>query len=231
MHTQLAPSSVGIASVILAIGVLATGCAIHETAGVGTAAVAAPSTPVNLTSHGVNEAGKSSSQILADAKRVALAARSVHLVGDLGDGRTLNLILTNAGETAGTVTEPGKGPLQLVVLNPATVYAATSKTGGRYVRLPQTDAAQISKLFNMRTLMTGTLTPNATSARQIVKTGVTTQDGQDQIGLKDTSSEGGMLYVADSAAAPYPLRIKGKGNLVFSDWNKAVTVKVPSASI
>lgn len=216
-------TDVSVAIVVVAIGALATGCGTHETAGIGTAAATTSSMPQGLTSRGVNEAGKSSSQILVDTRRMALAARSVHVAGDVGDGVTIDMVLTNAGQAQGTLTESGKVE-QLVVLNPTTVYAETSKTGGRYVRLRQADAVRVSKSFNMGSLIADALTPTGTA----VKAGVISTGGRKQIGLKDTS-DGSMLYVADNAAAPYPLRIieSGKRGVVFSDWNKTVTVRVP----
>jgi hypothetical protein len=214
-----------LATVLLATGVLAAACVSHKTGGIGKAA-ATTRTPQSLKSHGVNEAGKSSTQILADAKRVALAARSVHVAGDAGGGVTIDMVLTSNGQVEGAFNPPGKA-MQVVVLDPTTAYAKTDKTGGRYVRLPQANAEQISKTFSMHNLISDALTPVGTAS----KSGVTKQGGQDQIGLKD-SSDGSMLYVADSSGAPYPLRItqSGGGGVVFNNWNKTVTVSVPGGT-
>ena len=221
-----ATTGIGLATTILAAGILTAGCASRETEGNGKPVAATASAHQDAKSSSVDEAGKSSKQILADAKRVALAAESVHLAGDVGNGVSLDLVLTNAGQAKGTLTQAGRVQ-QIVVLNPTTVFAATSKTGGRYVRLPQANAAEVSKSFNMSRLLADGLTPDG----PVAKAGVTSQGGHHLIGLKDTS-DGSVLYVADSAAAPYPLRIAQStgGAVTFNDWNKKVTVQVPGAT-
>lgn len=220
-----AATGVGFAAVVLAAGVLAAGCTAHHTSGSAKSTATSSGKPEALTAHGVKESGKSSNQILADARRIALAARSVHVAGDLGNGVTLNMVFTAGGQAKGTLTQSGQTE-QLLVLGQSTVYAATSKTGGRYGRLPQANAAQVSKSFSMNGVISDALTPDGTA----VKDGVTEKGGSSQIALKD-SSDGSMLYIADNAGSPYPLRITNKSGsgVVFSDWNKTVTVKVPGS--
>ncbi len=217
-----AATGIGFAAVVLAAGVLTTGCTAHHTSGSAKSTATSTSKPEALVAHGVKESGKSSSQILADARRIALAARSVHVAGNLGNGVTIDMVFTVGGQAQGTLTQSGQAE-KLIVLDPSTVYAATSKTGGRYARLPKANAAQVSKSFSMNGVISDALSPQGTA----VKAGVTSNG---QIALKD-SSDGSTLYITDSAGNPYPLRIANKGGsgVVFTEWNKTVTVKAPGS--
>jgi len=63
--------------------------------------------------------------------------------------------------------------------------------------------------------------------------GTETLNGNAAVKLKPQTGPG-ILYIADDAEHPYPLRIddaaNGKGTITFSDWGADVTIAAPPGS-
>jgi hypothetical protein len=192
-----------------------------------------------------DEASKSATAILADAKRAALAAGSARVTGTIHDaGQTigLDLKITRRGG-GGTMTLQGS-KLDIIRLGksvyiraPSSFYekvgagkAAGQLLNGRWLKAPAStpDFADLASLTDMNAFVAEALKPDGT----VSKGGQTTIDGQKAIELK--SSKGGSLYVA-ATGKPYPIEFKGdggsSGTLKLSDWGSATAPTAPKNAI
>jgi hypothetical protein len=197
------------------------------------------------SSSGNGVAAKAPAEIVAATKAAADAARSAHVYGSIvsnGSPITLDLDLaTGAGR--GRLALNGLG-FELIQTH-GTVYikgssafyrhiggaAAAQLLQGRWLKAPTTspEFASISSLTDLHRLVDGTLANHGTLA----KTPTRTVNGQQVVGLRDTS-RGGILYVA-STGKPYPVQLanegKSGGTVSFDRWNESLSIKPPANAI
>ncbi len=181
-------------------------------------------------------------QILAKATTAAKAQTSVHVAGkgsNNGQAFGLDMRLRAGGGGIGSVSI-GTDKIQLVSTG-TDVYIKADKAywttsagaataaviGDRWVKAAASSAAfaPIAQLGDFTTSLENYLKPDST----ITKGDQSTVDGQPAIALVSTN---GKLWVA-TTGQPLPLKIdSGKQGdaLSFSDWGKAVDVKVPTDS-
>lgn len=186
------------------------------------------------------EASKSGSMILADARQAALAADSVHVVGEVHNaGQAISLDLSLARDSGGgTITLDGSRVDVVRVANTAYIRAGAdlyrrfnvaTATGrllaGKWVKVPTATQkfAQLVALTDLYSFMTRSLTATG----KVTKGAVKTVGGQKAIELRST--HGASLYVATSGK-PYPIeftsRVAPAGTVLLGDWNSA---KAPTA--
>lgn len=192
-------------------------------------------------------ASKSAEQIVAEAKKAADSASSVHVSGSIVTGGTpvtLDLTLASGKGATGEISENGVS--FKLVMTGDTVYmsgspefyrriggnAAVQLLAGKWLKAPATggEFASFGSLANMRTLIDSTLTSHGTLAKGST---TTTVGGQSAIAVNDTT-KGGTLYVA-TKGNPYPLQIvkagSESGKITFDRWNQSVTITPPSNSV
>jgi hypothetical protein len=191
-------------------------------------------------------ASKSPQQILAAARQAAANASTVHVAGSMTDnGKPIQLDLRmDATQGAvGRIAESGQS-FQLIRVGTAVYIkgtkafyksiggpAAAQLLGGKWLKAPSggKDFQSLVQVTSMRPLVKKALSPEGT----VTKTGTSTVQGQQVVGLKD-SSGGGVLYVAATGTA-YPVQITGgsgqKGKITFTDWNESVDVKAPKNAV
>jgi hypothetical protein len=192
------------------------------------------------------EEDKTASQILADARRAATGAGSVHVTGTILDsGTRLKLDLHAGGATgSGTISFRGS-PIQVIRIGktlymkaPASFYTATgannataSLLDGKWLKASATqkDFAELAQLTRLEDLLQLTTKPDG----KISKSGTSTVGGVTVIELKD--DKGGSLYIA-TKGKPYPVALRGKdatssGNVRFADWGEAVEARAPKGAV
>jgi len=193
---------------------------------------------------GGGESAKPAAQILTDAQAAANSADSVHISGTVAQGAgtapgaataTIDLVLTSSGDGREQITGAGQN-LEVIKVG-QVIYVkglkAPGATGG-YQQLPASDprAASLVAQLDKKSVF-----------EQIVKTGsAPTISGTETVGgqaaVKITPGGGvGVLYVADDAAHPYPLKVETTpaggtaggptGALVFTDWNAHAVITAP----
>jgi hypothetical protein len=191
-------------------------------------------------------ASKSPTQVVADAKRAADGAASVHVVGSVvneGKPLTIDLELLAGKGGRGRITLEGLS-IDLVRLA-RSVYikgseafyshiagpAAAQLLKGKWLKAPENSGnfASLASLTDLGKLIDTTLASHGT----LVLGSTSTVEGQKAIEVKDTS-QGGVLYVA-STGSPYPVEIsKGGGRggkIIFNRWNKPVSITAPANAI
>jgi hypothetical protein len=191
------------------------------------------------------EAKKTPEQVVADARKAAVAAGAVHVSGsivDAGGPLTLDLTLVKGAGGRGTMSERGL-TFQLVRLGDKAYIKGSegflkqfagstiarllhgkwlegSASSGRLAALaPLTD---IEKLF----------TASLGSHGKLKNDGETTYRGRAVVAIRDTT-QGGTLYVA-AEGTPYPVAIKGarnQGAIAFDDWNTRAPITAPKAAV
>jgi len=206
---------------------------------------------------GGSEAGKPAAQILSDAQASAQAADSVHISGTIARSAstlspspapattaTIDLVLTSSGDGREQITGAGQN-IDLIKVGP-TLYVkgltAPGATAG-YQRLSATDsrAAPLVAQLDKKAVFAQLIKTGDTAA----VTGSATVNGQPAV--KITPSSGvGVLYVADDATHPYPLKVETSppasaatgaaqptaaagptGALMFTDWNAHTVISAP----
>ncbi len=191
-------------------------------------------------------ASKSPEAIIAATKAAADAAGSVHVAGSITSGSTpltldMNLVAGKGGR--GRISENGIGFELIVVGN--TVYingspafyrkiggsAAAQLFQGKWLKASATggDFSSIASLTNLSKLVDTTLANHGT-----LKIGATTTvDGQQVVGVTDTSKHG-TLYIA-TTGKPYPIQISkdgsGGGKITFDRWNAPVSLAAPANAV
>jgi hypothetical protein len=191
-------------------------------------------------------AAKTTNEIVAGAKVLADAAKSVHVAGSIRSAGTpiaLDLTLLAGKGGSGQLSQNGLS-FQLIQIH-GTVYIkgsaafyrniagaqAAQLLQGRWLKAPATSGslAPLASLTNLTKLVDTTLPAHG----PLKKGAVTTVNGQKAIGVTDTST-GGTLYVA-TTGPPYPIEIamggRGAGAVTFSQWNQPVTVIAPASAI
>jgi hypothetical protein len=191
-------------------------------------------------------ADKSPEQMLLATKAAAASAASVHIAGSIVSGGkpiSLNMELVAGHGGKGTIAQEGFS-IDLVQVG-GSVYingsdafykhvagsAAAQLLHGKWLKAPagSGELASLSQLTNLSKLIDAALASHGTLARG----SQTTVDGQQAVGLKDTT-KGGTLYLA-TTGQPYPLEIVKSGSeggkVVFDHWNKPVTLSAPANAI
>jgi hypothetical protein len=200
-------------------------------------------------SAGGGEASKPAAQILADAEAAAQAADSVHISGtvaraggsaaDAPATATLDLVLTSSGDGRETITGTGENIDLIKVGQMLFVKGLSSPDGGGYQRLSVQDprAAPLAAQLDKKSVFGQLIRPGA----QPTVTGTATVAGQLAVALVPGGGTG-VLYVADDAANPYPLKVETTptdpatgaatpgpaGALTFSDWNAHAVIAPPA---
>jgi hypothetical protein len=189
---------------------------------------------------------KTPAEILAGAKAAANAAYSAHVSGSLSSGGStitldLDLVAGKGGrgqlaenglsfeliETGGYVYIKGSPAFYSHIAGPATAQLFT----GKWLKAPATSGnfASLAALTNLHSLIATALQGHGTLA----KGAAATVDGQQVIGVTDTTN-GGTLYVA-TTGQPYPIEVAKQGGsggeIRFGSWNEAVTIAAPAGAV
>lgn len=197
------------------------------------------------SSKGNGVAAKTPTQIVAGAKILADAAKSVAVSGTVRTASspiTVDLLLLAGKGGRGLISENGLS-FQLIQIH-GTVYikgsagfyrqiagpAAAQLLQGRWLKAPASSGnlAPLASLTDLSKLLDTALAAHG----PLTKGHVTTVNGQKVIGVTDTST-GGTLYVA-STGPPYPVQITtggGGGGINFTGWNQPVSVFAPANAI
>jgi hypothetical protein len=198
------------------------------------------------SSTGNGTASKSAAAILAQAKAAAAGAASAHVVGaivDQGKPLALDMQLVSGKGGKGRITLEGRS-IQLiqvgrsVYINGSRAFyrhvagaAAAQLLQGKWLKASATASnfASLASLTNLGKLIDTALASHGTLARA----GRKTVNGQQAIGVTDTS-RGGTLYVA-TTGAPYPLEVvksgASGGRITFDRWNQAVALTAPAGAV
>ena len=211
---------------------------------VALAMAACGSTGSHGSSNGV--ASKTANQIVARATQAIDRVSSVRVRGTVADSSAhvmLDLNLVNGKGAPGSMSENGLSFSLITVGGRAYIHgsssfwkqfggaAAVRQLQGKWLRASSDsgDFASFSSLTNLRKLLSGLLAGHGA----LTKGAQSTIDGRRAIALHDTSKHG-TLYVA-TTGTPYPLRIVNGGpdggELDFSDFDAAVSLKPPASSI
>jgi hypothetical protein len=207
------------------------------------AAVAAGCGGGGASSNG--ESAKSATAVFNDAKRAAVAAKSVHVAGALNDaGRSLDLDLVLAhGKGKGTMAESGLSFEIVRIGNAAYIKgtdaflrqfagaAAAQLLHGKWLKGPVSSGplSSLAPLTDIVKLFDGAFGTHGKLANK----GETTFDGQKVVAIKD-ASDGSTLYVA-ATGTPYPVAAteggKTKGSVAFDHWNDSVSIDAPKGAV
>lgn len=183
---------------------------------------------------GKRESDKPADQILHDAQVAADNASSVHIVGEVLRGSTrakLDLLLAGNGDGREQITTAGHTIEIVKVGQVVFVRGIPGLSGTGYRRLPLADprGAQLARAVDKKVVFDQLI--NAKDTVTIV--GRETVNGSAAVKLKPQAGPG-ILYIADDAEHPYPLRIdstaSGESAVSFSDWDADVTIKPPPGS-
>ena len=192
------------------------------------------------------EAGKPAAQVLADAKKAAVGATSLHVSGSIesnGTPTTLDLSLAKGKGGRGSMSTSG---LQFELIRTGgTVYirgsdaflehyagSAAKLFHGKWLKAPATTGqlASLAQLTSPSALF-GTI---AAHHGTLVNDGLKTYKGLKVVEIRDTS-DNSKLYVAATGIA-YPVAIVGgrkseSGAIRFGGWNRKVSLRAPKNAI
>ncbi len=180
---------------------------------------------------GGRESGKSAEQILHDAQAAAEKASSVHIVGDVTRGGVrakIDLLLAGNGDGREQVTTSGRTAEVVKVGQVLYVRGIPGVSGPGYRRLSLSDprAAPLARAVDKKAVFMQLINVKDT----VSSIGIETVNGRAAVKLKAQTGTG-ILYVADDAEHPWPLRIdstaSGQGVITFSDWGADVTIAPP----
>ncbi|MGW4491177.1 hypothetical protein [Streptomyces sp. NPDC004376] len=194
---------------------------------------------------GTNGVGKlPPDKIQSRTRTAAAAAEDVHLAGTVVTGKDTYRIdmRLKSGGASGSVTAKGSAFRLLRVGEKLYLKAdadfwkragdasAASKLQGKYVKVPQADAAykKFIGFTDKDVLMPGLLTLHG----KLATAGHHEQGGTRTIRVTGDGGQGGTLDVS-LEGKPYPLRLvrAGRaGTLTFSDWGKSFSLAEPPAS-
>jgi hypothetical protein len=197
-------------------------------------------------SSGNGVASKTPTEIVAATKAAADSASSVHVSGSIVSGGTpitLDMHLLQGKGGSGQISESGLS-FELIEAE-GTVYikgspafyrhfaggAAALLLQGKWLKAPAGNSsfASLSSLTELRKLLDSALTNHGA----LVKGPTTTVEGQQVIGVTDTS-EGATLYVA-TTGKPYPVAIiksgASGGKVTFDKWNEPVSLTAPANAV
>jgi hypothetical protein len=189
-------------------------------------------------------AAKTPAQIVAGAKILADAAKSVAVSGTIRTATspvTVSLILVAGKGGRGRISENGIS-FQLIQIH-GTVYIKGSSAfysqiagaraaqllQGRWLKAPASSGAlaPLASLTDLSKLADSTLPAHG----PLRKGRITSLNGKKVIGVTDTST-GGTLYVA-TTGPPYPVQVAmgAGGHVTFSRWNQPVSLFAPANAI
>lgn len=191
------------------------------------------------------EAKKSAEQVVADAKKAAVNASSVHVSGNITDNGTplrIDLTLVKPQKGKGSLAEQG---LKFDVIRVGdTVYirgseaflkqfagaAAATLLKGKWLKGSATNSqfAALAPLTDAQQLFKAALGQHG----KLKNNGEVTFQGQKAIEIVDTT-QGGKLYVA-ATGDPLPVALRGskqQGRVNFSNWNADATVEAPAGAV
>jgi hypothetical protein len=190
------------------------------------------------------EAKKPAAQIVADAKRAALAASSVHVTGAGTDnGQPLKLDLTIGHATAKGHLQESGASFDVIRVGD-TVYvkgddaflkrfggaAAATLFHNRWLKGPiaSSQLSALAPLTDLKQFFAGVLGQHGV----IENKGETTRKGTKVVEIRDTT-QGGSLFVA-ATGDPYPVALAGgaqQGDVEFADWNADAEITAPQGAI
>jgi hypothetical protein len=200
----------------------------------------------STTSAGNGEASKPANQVLADAKKAATKATSLHVAGHIKSGGTpitLDLTIARGKGATGKMSTNGLG-FDLVRIG-STVYirgsdafyrkfagsAVAQLLKGKWLKASAT-TGQLSSLAPL-TNAGALFTQIASGHGKLQNDGTTTYSGQQVVEIKDVS-DSSKLYVS-ATGTPYPVAIVGgkkeTGTLAFDHWNQPVSLQAPQGAI
>jgi hypothetical protein len=185
-------------------------------------------------------AAKPPNTIVRDANRAITSANSVHVAGSISNNRTpltLDLSLVSGRGGSGVLSEGGLSFRVITVGQDVFIQgtsafwahfagpAAARKLVGQWLRAPASGQfAPIAALTNQQLLFGKVLLSHG----RLKKVGTTTVNGQQVVGVQD-STAGGTLYVA-TTGKPYPVEVvkRGSGRITFDRINQPVALKPPA---
>jgi hypothetical protein len=190
------------------------------------------------------EAKKTAAQVVADAKKAALGASSVHVTGAGSDnGRPLKLDLTIGRKTAKGHLQESGASFDVIRVGD-TVYvrgddaflkkfggtAAATLFHGRWLKGPITDSqlGALAPLTDLQQFFGGVLGQHGV----VENKGETTRKGAKVVEIRDTT-QGGSLFVA-ATGDPYPVALAGggqQGDVEFADWNADAEIAAPPNAV
>jgi hypothetical protein len=192
------------------------------------------------------EASKPAMQVLADAKRAAVGATSLHVAGNIKSGGTptsLDLSIAKAKGAKGSMSTSGFQFDLIRVGNAVYIRGsdaflkhfaggAASLFHGKWLKASAKTGgfASLTPLTTPSTLF-GAI---ANSHGKLANDGLTTYKGQQVVEIRDTS-DNSKLYVAATGTA-YPVAIVGgkkgdSGAITFGDWNQPVSISAPKGAL
>ena len=195
------------------------------------------------SSSGNGVASKSADEIVAEAKKAASGATSVHVSGSINnEGKQIgiNLHLSTGKGATGSLTLQGEN---INIVETGSYFylqagesfykslggtAAAQLLRGKWLKAPLSSGefASLAGLTNLSKLLGSTLSAHGT----LTKTGTTTVNSTAVVGVADTGKQG-TLYVATTGTA-YPVAIvktgSSGGKISFDEWNQPVTITAPS---
>jgi hypothetical protein len=194
-------------------------------------------------SSGNDEAKKAAGRVVADARKAAIAARVVHVVGvaqDNGTPLTIDLWVGH-NRARGHLQESGarfdvirldekiyvRGDAEFIVR--FTGAKVARGVPGRWLEAPVRNSplGPLVPLTDIEQLVGNVLGQHG----KIANRGKTTYKGDSVVEIRDTT-EGGSLYVA-AEGTPYPLAVSGgdgQGDVTFDGWNTDVAIVAPAAT-
>lgn len=196
---------------------------------------------------GNDEATKSATQVLADAKATASSARSAHVAGNIDSAGTkisLDLSMARGRGAKGSMSINGAG-FDLLRIGD-TVYIR-----GSDAFLKENGGALAAQLLHGKWLKASATTGRYSSLApltsialllgkvssthgKLVNDGQMAHHGAKVIRIRD-ASDNSKFYVA-AVGKPYPVALVGgkanqSGTITFGDWNKRVALTAPSGAI
>jgi hypothetical protein len=198
------------------------------------------------SSSGNGVASKTPTEIVAATKAAADSASSVHVSGSIVSASTpirLDMDLVQGKGGRGQLSEGGLS-FELIETE-GTVYikgspafyshfagsAAAQLFQGKWLKAPAGNSsfASLTSLIELHKLLDSALANHG----KLVKGATTTAEGQQAVGVTDTS-QGATLYVA-TTGEPYPIEIvKGGadgGKVLFNHWNEPVSLTAPANAV
>ena len=194
-----------------------------------------------------DEASKSATRVLADAKAAATSASSAHVSGSLkSSGTPITLDLSAArGKGAKGSMAPGGLQFDLVQIGDAAYIRGTDAFWQHYA------GAGIAQLLHSRWVKVSTSEPRfrilapltsisllfdkvAASHGKLTNEGTKSYEGQQLVEIRDTSHQN-RLYVA-ATGKPFPMAIvvgekSQSGTVTLGSWNKSVSLTAPKGAI
>lgn len=192
------------------------------------------------------EASKPAAQVLADARKAAVGATSLHVTGSIKSNGTptkLDLSLAKGKGAKGAMTTSG---LRFALIRIGdTIYirgsdaflrhyagGAASLLHGRWFKASAArgELASLTPLTSPSALF-GTI---AAHHGKLVNDGEKTYAGRSVVQIRDTSDNSRLLVAA--TGAPYPVAIVGgkkseSGAIRFGDWDEPVSLEAPRSAI